>query len=92
MHRVEHLGYADSGYGADLYPDPPDRVRFVRADTAEAAGRLATILREESADVLLSYDQNGGYGYGDHVKVHEVGKRAAELAGADTVLEATAPQ
>jgi LmbE family N-acetylglucosaminyl deacetylase len=32
VHRVEHLGYADSGHGAILYPDPPDRRRFVRAD------------------------------------------------------------
>jgi len=38
--------------------------------------------------VLLSYDRNGGYGHRDHVKVHEVGKRAASLAGV-RVLEAT---
>ena len=92
MHRVEHLGYADSGHGAILYPDPPDRRRFVRADTEEAAGRLAALLRQERADVLLSYDPNGGYGHRDHVKVHEVGKRAAELAGVATVLEATLPR
>jgi hypothetical protein len=41
VHRVEHLGYADSGHGAILYPDPPDRRRFVPTDTEEAAGRLA---------------------------------------------------
>jgi LmbE family N-acetylglucosaminyl deacetylase len=92
VHRVEHLGYADSGYGAVLYPDPPDRMRFVRADTEEVAGRLAALLRQEHADVLLSYDPNGGYGHRDHVKVHEVGKRAAELAGVATVLEATLPR
>jgi LmbE family N-acetylglucosaminyl deacetylase len=92
VQRVEHLGYADSGHGPILYPDPPDRQRFVRADTGEAAERLATILREEMADVLLSYDRNGGYGHRDHRKVHEVGKRAAELAGVDTVLEATMPR
>ncbi|ASU82563.1 PIG-L domain-containing protein [Nocardiopsis gilva YIM 90087] len=92
VHRVEHLGYADSGHGAILYPDPPDRTRFVRADTEEAAGRLAALLREENADVLLSYDPNGGYGHRDHVKVHKVGTRAAELAGVDSVLEATVPR
>ena len=54
VHRVEHLGYADSGHGAILYPDPPDRRRFVRAGTEEAAGRLAALLRQEHADVLLS--------------------------------------
>ncbi|WP_367128039.1 PIG-L deacetylase family protein [Saccharothrix sp. HUAS TT1] len=91
VHRVEHLGYADSGHGPVLYPDPPGRRRFARADTDEAAGRLAAILREENADLLLSYDANGGYGHQDHVKVHEVGARAAELTGV-RVLEATMPR
>src|SRR5580765_304491 len=44
--RVEHLGYADSGLDGELQPDPPGRVRFVRAPVEEAAGLLATILRE----------------------------------------------
>ncbi|WP_040781435.1 PIG-L deacetylase family protein [Nocardia pneumoniae] len=90
--RVVHLGYADSGHGAVLYADPPDRVRFVRADPEEAAQRLAAILHEENPDVLLSYDRNGGYGHRDHVRVHEVGKRAAQLAGVSRVLDATLPR
>ncbi|MEU2711447.1 PIG-L family deacetylase [Streptomyces sp. NPDC007205] len=36
VQRVVHPGYADSGHGAILYPYPPDRARFVRADTEEA--------------------------------------------------------
>jgi LmbE family N-acetylglucosaminyl deacetylase len=90
--RVVHLGYADSGHGRVLYPDPPDRARFVRAEIEEAAARLAAVLREERAAVLLSYDANGVYGHRDHVKVHEVGKRAAELAGVSCMLEATIPR
>ncbi|GGO96422.1 PIG-L deacetylase family protein [Wenjunlia tyrosinilytica] len=89
--RVVHLGYADSGHGETLYPDPPDRVRFVRADPQEAAERLAAILGEERTDVLLSYDPNGGYGHRDHVRVHEVGRRAAALAGVGQLLEVTLP-
>ncbi|MGW5365808.1 PIG-L deacetylase family protein [Actinopolymorpha pittospori] len=92
VHRVEHLGYADSGHGPILYPDPPDRTRFTRADTEEAAERLAALLRAENADLLLSYDPNGGYGHPDHVRVHQVGRRAAELAGVRRVLEATMPR
>lgn len=92
VQRVVHLGYADSGHGAVLYADPPDRMRFARADPEEAARRLAAILREERAEILLSYDRNGGYGHRDHVRVHEVGKRAAELAGVSRVLDATLPR
>jgi LmbE family N-acetylglucosaminyl deacetylase len=89
--RVEHLGYADSGYGPVFYPDPPDRQRFARADTSESADKLAAILREENAELLLSYDQAGGYGHRDHVQVHHVGALAAKLTGV-RVLEATRPR
>jgi LmbE family N-acetylglucosaminyl deacetylase len=89
--RVEHLGYADSGQGPVLLPDPPDRQRFVRASVDEAAERLAELIRSENADLLLSYDACGGYGHRDHVHVHAVGARAAELTGV-RVLEATAPR
>ena len=43
-------------------------------------------------DLLLSYERNGGYGHRDHVQVHRVGKRAAELATTPRVLEATMPR
>jgi LmbE family N-acetylglucosaminyl deacetylase len=90
--RVEHLGYADSGHGAALYPDPADRQRFVRADLDEAAGRLADLLRAEKASVLIGYDARGGYGHRDHIRVHEVAVRAAELVDGVRVLEATLPR
>ncbi|KAA2266580.1 PIG-L family deacetylase [Solihabitans fulvus] len=90
--RVVHLGYADSGHGPVLYPDPPDRTRFARATVEDAAARLADLLREERVEVLLSYDPMGGYGHRDHVRVHRVGAMAAELAGTPRVLEATMPR
>ncbi len=90
--RVEHLGYADSGLGPATLPDLPGQTRFVRADLDEAAGRLANILMQESVDVLLTYDANGGYGHRDHVKAHHVATRAAELAQTPRVLQATVPR
>lgn len=90
--RVEWLGYADSGMGPKLYDDPPGRTRFVRAPVQEAAERLAAILREESAEVLVTYDPNGGYGHRDHVHAHEVGMAAGALAGTPHVLQATVPR
>ncbi len=92
VHRVECLDYADSGYGPIFYPDPPGRVRFARAEVETAAQRLADILRDEDAQLLLSYQRNGGYGHRDHVQVHHVGKRAAELAATPRVLEVTMPR
>ncbi len=92
VHRVECLGYADSGFGPVFYPDPPGRVRFARAEVEAAAQQLAAILRDEDAQLLLSYQRNGGYGHRDHVQVHHVGKRAAELAATPRVLEVTMPR
>ncbi len=90
--RVEWLGYADSGSGPEPEPDSPGVPRFCRAPIEEAAERLAAVLRTEQADVLLSYDAHGGYGHRDHVRVHEVGARAAEIARTPRVLEATVPR
>lgn len=89
--RTVHLGYADSGYGPVLYEDPPGRTRFARADIDEAAGKLAALLTEEQADLLLSYDHQGGYRHRDHVRVHQVGARAGVLTGV-RVVEATVPR
>jgi LmbE family N-acetylglucosaminyl deacetylase len=89
--KVVHLGYADSGHGPVLFDDPPGGTRFARADVEEAAGKLAGLLADAHADLLLSYDPQGGYGHPDHVRVHQVGARAAELAGV-RVVEATVPR
>jgi LmbE family N-acetylglucosaminyl deacetylase len=85
--RVEFLGFEDSGM-----VDTPENERpecFWQADVDQAAERLARILREERADVLTAYDENGNYGHPDHIQVHRVGIRAAELAGTPKVYEAT---
>jgi LmbE family N-acetylglucosaminyl deacetylase len=89
--RVAHLGYADSGHGPVLYPDPPGRVRFARAGLDEAAAKLADVLRAEKADLLLGYDASGGYGHRDHIKVHQVGERAADMTGV-RIVAATVPR
>lgn len=85
--RVEFLGYLDSGMMGDELNERPRS--FWTADVEEAADKLAAILREEDARVLTIYDSNGGYGHPDHIQVHRVGKRAAEIAGTPVVYEAT---
>ncbi len=81
------LGYHDSGMeGEDS--NARDDV-FATADVDEAAGRLAAILSEEASDVLVVYDEHGGYGHPDHVRVHDVGMAAAERAGTPVVYLTT---
>jgi LmbE family N-acetylglucosaminyl deacetylase len=85
--RVEFLGYVDSGMMGTPENDGPGS--FWRASVDEAAERLAAILRDEDADILTIYDSDGGYGHPDHIQVHRVGVRAAELAGTPQVFEGT---
>ncbi|HZA20072.1 MAG TPA: PIG-L family deacetylase [Actinomycetota bacterium] len=85
VHRVEFLGYTDSGMMGTPENDEPGS--FWRADPDEASARLARILEEEKADVLTIYDENGTYGHPDHIQVHRVGIAAARRAGVRKVYE-----
>jgi LmbE family N-acetylglucosaminyl deacetylase len=87
LHRLEFLGYRDSGMIGSPENNHPSS--FWAADVDQAARRLATILVEEQADVLAVYDENGVTGHPDHIQVHRVGLRAAELAGTPEVVEGT---
>ena len=75
--RQEFLGYRDSGMLGTPANDHP--ASFHRAGLAEAAGRLAAILREERPDVVLTYGPDGLYRHPDHVKAHLVTHAACDL-------------
>lgn len=82
------LGYADSGMTGWAQNHEPGA--FMSADLDEASERLADIVERVGGDVLTCYDWHGGYGHPDHVKVHQVLHRAAELAARrPRVLEST---
>ncbi len=85
--RIVWLGYEDSGMtGWEQNANPGS---FLQAPVDEAAERLAAVLRDEDCDVLTVYDWHGNYGHPDHIQVHRVGHRAAQLAGTPKVVEAT---
>jgi N-acetyl-1-D-myo-inositol-2-amino-2-deoxy-alpha-D-glucopyranoside deacetylase len=53
---------------------------FWQADLDEAANELVKIILETKPQVLITYDEFGGYGHPDHIKAHQVAMRAAEIA------------
>jgi len=53
---------------------------FWQADLTEAAQELVKIILEIKPQVLITYDEFGGYGHPDHIKAHQVAMLAAELA------------
>jgi LmbE family N-acetylglucosaminyl deacetylase len=85
--RQVYLEYLDSGMAGEDTNDRPGC--FAAADVDQAAGDLAAVLDEVEADVLVIYDEHGGYGHPDHVQVHRVGMRAAEQAATPVVYMAT---
>ncbi|MEU1313979.1 N-acetyl-1-D-myo-inositol-2-amino-2-deoxy-alpha-D-glucopyranoside deacetylase [Streptomyces tibetensis] len=70
--------YSDSGMMG--LPDNDDPGCFWQADVDEAAAHLVEVIREVRPQVLVTYDDNGGYGHPDHIQAHRVAMRAAELA------------
>jgi len=46
----------------------------------DAASYLVKIIREIKPQVLVTYDEFGGYGHPDHIQAHRVAMRAAELS------------
>ena len=88
LHRVAWLGYKDSGMTG--WEQNTHEGAFAAAPVDEAAARLAAVLDEEDADVVVGYDWHGGYGHPDHVQVHRVLHRSVELAARrPRVLEST---
>jgi N-acetyl-1-D-myo-inositol-2-amino-2-deoxy-alpha-D-glucopyranoside deacetylase len=53
---------------------------FWRADLLEASDLLVEIIREVRPQVLVTYDQFGGYGHPDHIQAHRVATYATALA------------
>ncbi|MFF4545442.1 N-acetyl-1-D-myo-inositol-2-amino-2-deoxy-alpha-D-glucopyranoside deacetylase [Streptomyces sp. NPDC001406] len=70
--------YADSGMMG--LPDNDDPACFWQADLDEAAGYLVEVILEVRPQVVVTYDDNGGYGHPDHIQAHRVAMRAVELA------------
>lgn len=86
--RVEWLGYSDSGMTG--WDQNTAAGSFHGTDPVHAGLKLAAILDREDADIVVGYDDHGGYGHPDHVQVHRVVHEAARLAARrPRVLEAT---
>lgn len=89
---VEFLGYADSGTDPEASFRRLGMQSFRDAALGDAGEKLARILHDNRADVLLTDDHYGGYGHPDHIKANRVGMLAGEMASTPRSLEATIPR
>jgi len=88
---LEHLGVSDhlflgapdrSYRDSGMMGTPPNERPecFWKSDLEVVAGELAQLIRDRRPHVLITYDENGGYGHPDHIKAHQSAMRAIELA------------
>ena len=88
---MEALGVTDHRYlgGPGRYRDsgmmgtPPTTSRDASgAPTCRGRHRLVGVVREVRPQVLVTYDQFGGYGHPDHIQAHRVATYGVALAAA----------
>jgi LmbE family N-acetylglucosaminyl deacetylase len=89
--RAVQLGYADSGMEGWPQNDAPGS--FWTTPVEQAAARLVPILLEERPQVVVTYDEHGGYGHPDHIQTHRVTMEALRESGlASSVFYAAIPK
>lgn len=77
--------YVDSGMrwgkrGAEATGEP-DPASLTAAEFAEVSSDIASVIIAIGPDAVISYNERGGYGHPDHVRVHEAARRAADIYG-----------
>jgi N-acetyl-1-D-myo-inositol-2-amino-2-deoxy-alpha-D-glucopyranoside deacetylase len=76
--RDSGMVWDDDG-GATAGDDVRDDA-FWRADLLEASDLLVEVIREVRPQVLVTYNEYGGYGHPDHIQAHRVATYATALA------------
>ncbi|MDA0632006.1 PIG-L family deacetylase [Nonomuraea sp. MCN248] len=90
IEHVELLGYRDSGMAGWSTNDHPDA--FANVPLESAAARLSELMARYRPQVVVTYDETGGSGYGhpDHVQAHRVALAATDLSDIPDKLYYTA--
>jgi LmbE family N-acetylglucosaminyl deacetylase len=85
---LEKLGYQDSGMLEWEYKDRPEA--FWNVPIEESSGRLATLMERYQPQVVITYDEFGGYNHPDHVQANRITLAAIERTGIPAKLYLTA--
>jgi LmbE family N-acetylglucosaminyl deacetylase len=82
---VQHLwflDYRDSGMAGA--PDNEHRRALIRVGAADAVGKLVEIIRQFRPQVIVTFDEAGGFGHPDHIAIYRY-TTSAFHAAADAV-------
>ena len=76
------LDYRDSGMAGT--PENSDPRALVQIGAAEVVGKLVAIIRQFRPQVMVTFDETGGYGHPDHIAIYRH-TTSAFYAAADAV-------
>src|SRR5436305_4373239 len=68
VHNLWFLGYRDSGMVGTVENEDPRA--FAQANAAEVVGKLVAIIRQFRPQVMVTFDETGGYGHPDHIAIY----------------------
>ncbi len=90
--RWENLGYRDSGMeGSEGNADPRSFHQHITTDLDATTEPLVCLIRSARPDVIVTYDDFGGYGHPDHIAAAKIARRAWEVAGDPTWRPSAGP-
>ncbi|GAC1443276.1 MAG: mycothiol conjugate amidase Mca [Chloroflexota bacterium] len=79
---VFFLGFRDSGMKDTEENNHPEA--FMNVPFEEAVSKLIDVMRQTKPDVVVTYDEDGGYGHPDHVNTNRVTVAAFERTSHET--------
>ena len=82
--HLEMLGYHDSGMPDWEFKDRSDV--FWQVPLEQSVGRLVELVERYRPDVMITYDDNGGYNHPDHLQAHNVAVEAFRRTGIPSKL------
>jgi LmbE family N-acetylglucosaminyl deacetylase len=77
--KLHLLGYRDSGMAGS--PDNDDPRSLVQADPVEVVGKIVRVMRQVRPQVVVTFEEGGGYGHPDHMAIHRYAVTAFQAAG-----------
>ncbi len=69
IHSLWFLGYRDSGMAGTA--ENEDTRSLAQASAADVVSKLVAIIREFRPQVMVTFDETGGYGHPDHIAIYK---------------------
>lgn len=74
-------GVTPTGVPTAIPAETSEESSLTAADPFDLFDDLDAVIADVAPTIIVSYDENGGYGHPDHVRVHEVSRAAAHERG-----------